>query len=179
MDMCQALLFLTFTATFLQWKDLNDFAESMLPSTLLSYGHIRWKLKPETSPKPRQTWKRKVFPKPVLPLDPFIHPTFASFCLHYLSRSGFWHTAPWLRWFPFSPRPVSWDNSAQPEQFQGCAQPKLRHMRLEYIQTLGTHGPFSPTIWLVCPYCSASRISAWFFSPEKTMPQHSSNQYLT
>lgn len=54
--------------------------------------------------------------------------------------------------------------STQVDQFKICAQQKLQHTRQEFIQALGTHGPFSPTIWLVCPsYCSASKISAWFF----------------
>lgn len=176
MNTCQTLLSLTFTTTFLQWKDLKWFCRVHVTQHSAFLWAYQMKTKTWRFTKPQADTKEESISQTCASSRP-VH--LASFCLRDLSRSGFWYTVPWLRWFSYSPRPVSWDNSVQLEQSQSCAQPKLHHTRLEFIQTLGTHGPFSPTIWLVCPYCSASKISAWFFSPEKMMPQQSSNQYLT
>lgn len=79
--------------------------------TLLLHWQVRWKLKPaEDSPKLKQTIDGKILPKTVILVKLLIHLTFASFCLFDLNRSGFWCTAPWLKWFQYCLKPVGWDS---------------------------------------------------------------------
>lgn len=127
------------TATFLHLGCFLNNLEITLPwselHTLLLHEQIRWKLKPEEDlSKLKHTMEGKIFPKTVILVRLLMHLTFAFSGFLYLNKSGFGHTAPWLRWFQDSLRPAGWDQPL-------C---NLTNLRSAFSRSCSTQGKNSP-----------------------------------